>query len=86
MALRHLSRPRDIVKRSTKKYLDEPLYHRLFKDGGSEVSVRQQLNQFLKGTKHYSGKKSFCILNSELGNPCKSNSDAGNYSQNFFTA
>ncbi|KAG2243066.1 hypothetical protein Bca52824_095097 [Brassica carinata] len=52
MALRHLSRPRDIVKRSTKKYLDEPLYHRLFKDGGSEVSVRQQLNQFLKGTKH----------------------------------
>ncbi|KAJ0265849.1 Pentatricopeptide repeat-containing protein [Hirschfeldia incana] len=52
MALRHLTRPRDIVKRSTKKYLDEPLYHRLFKDGGSEVSVRQQLNQFLKGTKH----------------------------------
>ncbi|CAH2047745.1 unnamed protein product [Thlaspi arvense] len=52
MALRHLSRPRDIVKRSTKKYLDEPLYHRLFKNGGSEVSVRQQLNQFLKGTKH----------------------------------
>ncbi|KAL0856832.1 hypothetical protein Bca101_061986 [Brassica carinata] len=52
MALRHLSRPRDIVKRSTKKYLDEPLYHRLFKDGGSEISVRQQLNLFLKGTKH----------------------------------
>ncbi|KAF3505016.1 hypothetical protein F2Q69_00041172 [Brassica cretica] len=52
MALRHLSRPRDIVKRSTKKYLDELLYHRLFKDGGSEVSVRQHLNQFLKGTKH----------------------------------
>ncbi|AAB71963.1 Hypothetical protein [Arabidopsis thaliana] len=52
MAMRHLSRSRDVTKRSTKKYIEEPLYNRLFKDGGTEVKVRQQLNQFLKGTKH----------------------------------
>ncbi|KAF2535402.1 hypothetical protein F2Q68_00019771 [Brassica cretica] len=43
-----------------------------------------ETNELLLGK--YSGKKSFCILNSELGNPCKSNSDDRNYSQNFFTA
>lgn len=39
-----------MTKRS-KKYLEEALYVRLFKEGSSEVSVRQQLNQFLKSSK-----------------------------------
>lgn len=39
-----------MAKRS-KKYLEEALYKRLFKDGSSEVSIRQQLNQFLKSSK-----------------------------------
>ncbi|XP_062110383.1 large ribosomal subunit protein mL101 (rPPR4)-like [Humulus lupulus] len=50
MALQLLGRSRSVTKRST-KYLDEALYKRLFKDGSSEVSVRQQLNQFLKSRK-----------------------------------
>lgn len=41
---------KSVAKRS-KKYLEEALYKRLFKDGSSEVSVRQQLNQFLKSKK-----------------------------------
>ncbi|XP_058194434.1 large ribosomal subunit protein mL101 (rPPR4) [Rhododendron vialii] len=41
---------KSVAKRS-KKYLEEALYKRLFKEGSSEVSVRQQLNQFLKGRK-----------------------------------
>ncbi|KAE9454127.1 hypothetical protein C3L33_13988, partial [Rhododendron williamsianum] len=41
---------KSVAKRS-KKYLEEALYKRLFKEGGSEVSVRQQLNQFLKSRK-----------------------------------
>lgn len=43
-------RTKSVVKRS-KKYLEEALYRRLFKEGGSEVSVRQQLNQFIKSGK-----------------------------------
>lgn len=43
-------RTKNIAKRS-KKYLEEALYDRLFKKGGSDVSVRQQLNQFLKSKK-----------------------------------
>ncbi|XP_047341835.1 pentatricopeptide repeat-containing protein At1g60770 [Impatiens glandulifera] len=39
-----------VVKRS-KKYLEEALYRRLFKDGGSKVSVRYQLHKFLKTRK-----------------------------------
>lgn len=41
---------KSIVKRS-KKYIDEALYLKLFKDGGSELNVRQQLNQFIKSGK-----------------------------------
>lgn len=41
---------KSVVKRS-KKYLDEALYLKLFKDGGSELNVRQQLNQFIKSGK-----------------------------------
>ncbi|CAA7032735.1 unnamed protein product [Microthlaspi erraticum] len=52
MAMPHLSRSRDIARRSTKKYIEGPLYNLLFKEGGNEVNVKQQLNQFLKGTKH----------------------------------
>ncbi|CAK9173741.1 unnamed protein product [Ilex paraguariensis] len=41
---------KSVAKRS-KKYLEEALYKRLFKEGSSEVSVKQQLNQFLKSSK-----------------------------------
>lgn len=41
---------KSVAKRS-KKYLEEALYKRLFKEGSSEVSVRQQLNEFLKSRK-----------------------------------
>ncbi|XP_065875662.1 large ribosomal subunit protein mL101 (rPPR4) [Euphorbia lathyris] len=43
-------RTKNVTKRS-KKYLEEPLYKQLFKDGSSEVSVRHQLNQFIKSSK-----------------------------------
>lgn len=43
-------RTKNIAKRS-KKHLEEALYDRLFKKGSSDVSVRQQLNQFLKSKK-----------------------------------
>ncbi|KAG6573719.1 Pentatricopeptide repeat-containing protein [Cucurbita argyrosperma subsp. argyrosperma] len=51
LLLRRLSRTKNVAKRSTKKYLEEPLYVRLFKDGSSEKSVRLQLNVFLKSRK-----------------------------------
>ncbi|PON44877.1 Pentatricopeptide repeat [Parasponia andersonii] len=50
MALQLLGRSKSVTKRSS-KYLEEALYRRLFKDGSLEVSVRQQLNQFLKSRK-----------------------------------
>ncbi|XP_024023945.1 pentatricopeptide repeat-containing protein At1g60770 [Morus notabilis] len=50
MAFQLLSRSRSVTRRSS-KYLEEALYKRLFKDGGSEVSVRRQLNDFLKSRK-----------------------------------
>ncbi|KAH9617599.1 hypothetical protein KSS87_003119 [Heliosperma pusillum] len=43
-------RTKNIANRS-KKYVEEALYHRLFKQGGDEVSVRHQLNLFLKSKK-----------------------------------
>ncbi|KAJ0095376.1 hypothetical protein Patl1_16073 [Pistacia atlantica] len=48
--LQQYGRTKNVTKRS-KKYLEEALYKRLFKEGSSEVSVRQQLNQFLKSSK-----------------------------------
>ncbi|XP_021292875.1 pentatricopeptide repeat-containing protein At1g60770 [Herrania umbratica] len=48
--MQQLGRTKNVTRRS-KKYLEEALYHRLFKDGSSEISVRQQLNQFLKSSK-----------------------------------
>ncbi|GAB2297426.1 hypothetical protein Dimus_031530 [Dionaea muscipula] len=47
---RLLGRTKNIKKRS-KSYLDEALYEKLFKDGGDEISVRRQLNEFLKSRK-----------------------------------
>ncbi|XP_021746537.1 pentatricopeptide repeat-containing protein At1g60770-like [Chenopodium quinoa] len=41
---------KNIANRS-KRYVEEALYRRLFKDGGDEVSVRHQLNEFLKSRK-----------------------------------
>ncbi|KAM0062396.1 putative tetratricopeptide-like helical domain superfamily [Helianthus debilis subsp. tardiflorus] len=49
--IKRFGRTKSITKRSTKKYLEEALYRRLFKDGGSDVSVRQNLNQFVKSRK-----------------------------------
>ncbi|XP_022726974.1 pentatricopeptide repeat-containing protein At1g60770 [Durio zibethinus] len=49
-SMQHLGRTKNVMRRS-KKYLEEALYHRLFKEGSSEISVRQQLNHFLKGSK-----------------------------------
>ncbi|KAL8137848.1 hypothetical protein V2J09_003849 [Rumex salicifolius] len=43
-------RTKSIVKRS-KKYVEEALYYKLFKNGSDEVSVRHQLNEFLKSRK-----------------------------------
>jgi hypothetical protein len=50
MALLQLGRTKSVAKRS-KKYLEEALYTKLFKEGGSEVTVRHQLNQFIKTRK-----------------------------------
>jgi len=43
-------RTKNIANRS-KKYLEEALYNRLFKEGGDEITVRHQLNLFLKSRK-----------------------------------
>ncbi|KAJ6295863.1 hypothetical protein OIU76_026691 [Salix suchowensis] len=43
-------RTKNVAKRS-KKYLEEALYMRLFREGSSEVSVKKELNQFLKSSK-----------------------------------
>lgn len=39
------------MKRSGKKYLEEALYKNLFKNGGEDQKVREQLNHFLKSHK-----------------------------------
>ncbi|KAM7261411.1 hypothetical protein ACFE04_008778 [Oxalis oulophora] len=44
-------RTKNIPNRLSKKYLEEALYYRLFKEGGEEVNVRRQLNLFLKSKK-----------------------------------
>ncbi|CAN1187769.1 Pentatricopeptide repeat-containing protein At1g60770 [Linum perenne] len=43
-------RTKNVANRS-KKYVEEALYLRLFKEGSEEVAVRTQLNQFLKSSK-----------------------------------
>ncbi|KAG6654995.1 pentatricopeptide repeat-containing protein At1g60770 isoform X1 [Carya illinoinensis] len=43
-------RTKSVAKRS-KKYLEEALYTRLFREGSEEASVRHKLNQFLKSHK-----------------------------------
>ncbi|KAL5725056.1 hypothetical protein ACHQM5_008243 [Ranunculus cassubicifolius] len=43
-------RTKNIANRS-KKYLDEALHKKLFKEGSSDKSVRTELNQFLKSSK-----------------------------------
>ncbi|GMI75015.1 Ribosomal Pentatricopeptide Repeat Protein 4 [Hibiscus trionum] len=48
--MQQLGRTKNVTKRSN-KYLEEALYHRLFKEGSSEISVRRQLNQFFKSSK-----------------------------------
>ena len=48
--MQQFRKTKSVTKRGN-KYLEEALYKRLFKEGSSEVSVRQQLNQFLKSKK-----------------------------------
>ncbi|KAK4493175.1 hypothetical protein RD792_017969 [Penstemon davidsonii] len=49
--MQQFSKKRSVVKRSSKKYLDEALYKKLFNNGGEEQKVRSQLNQFLHSHK-----------------------------------
>ncbi|KVI05669.1 pentatricopeptide repeat-containing protein At1g60770 [Cynara cardunculus var. scolymus] len=49
--MHRFGKTKSLTKKSTKKYLEVALYRRLFKDGGTEVSVRQNLNLFLKSRK-----------------------------------
>ncbi|XP_027366893.1 pentatricopeptide repeat-containing protein At1g60770-like isoform X1 [Abrus precatorius] len=48
--MQRYGRSKSVVKRS-KKYLDEALYQKLFKDGSSQLSVCQNLNSFIKSGK-----------------------------------
>ncbi|CAJ1940183.1 unnamed protein product [Sphenostylis stenocarpa] len=48
--MQRYGRSKSVVKRS-KKYLEQALYVNLFKDGGSPLSVRQSLNNFIKTRK-----------------------------------
>ncbi|KAG4924503.1 hypothetical protein JHK87_050043 [Glycine soja] len=49
--MQRYGRHKSVVKRS-KKYLEEALYVKLFKDGSSQLSVRQSLKKFVKSRKH----------------------------------
>nr|XP_043637971.1 pentatricopeptide repeat-containing protein At1g60770 [Erigeron canadensis] len=49
--LQRFGRTKSLTKRSTKKYLEEALYRNLYKNGGSEMNVRQNLNEFIKSRK-----------------------------------
>lgn len=49
--MQQFAKQKSIVKRSSKKYLEEALYRQLFKDGGEERKVREKLNVFLKSRK-----------------------------------
>lgn len=49
--IQRFGKTKSLTKRSTKKYLEEALYRNLFKNGGSDVTVRQNVNQFIKSRK-----------------------------------
>lgn len=49
--MQQFAKKRSVVKRSSKKYLDEALYKKLFSDGGEDHSVREKLNHFIKSHK-----------------------------------
>lgn len=49
--IHRFGKTKSLTKRSTKKYLEEALYRRLLKDGGSDVNVKQNLNLFIKSRK-----------------------------------
>ncbi|KAL6527129.1 hypothetical protein OROGR_016219 [Orobanche gracilis] len=49
--MQQFAKKKSIVKRSSKKYLEQALYKQLFSDGGEEQMVRGKLNQFLKSHK-----------------------------------
>ncbi|XP_076893045.1 large ribosomal subunit protein mL101 (rPPR4)-like [Bidens hawaiensis] len=49
--IQRFGRTKSLTKRSMKKYLEEALYRGLLKDGGSDVSVRRNLNEFIKSRK-----------------------------------
>ncbi|KAL3650003.1 hypothetical protein CASFOL_006406 [Castilleja foliolosa] len=49
--MQQFAKKKSVLKRSSKKYLEQGLYKNLFADGGEEKVVREKLNQFLKSHK-----------------------------------
>ena len=49
--IQRFGKTKSITKRSAKKYVEEALYRKVFKNGGDEVNVRRNLNQFVKSRK-----------------------------------
>ncbi|CAA0825325.1 Pentatricopeptide repeat-containing protein [Striga hermonthica] len=49
--MHQFAKKKEILKRSSKKYLEEALYTKLLSDGGEERKVRAKLNEFLKSRK-----------------------------------
>lgn len=49
--MQQFAKKKTLLKRSTKKYLDEALYKKLLSDGGEERQVRAKVNEFLKSRK-----------------------------------
>ncbi|KAJ8759032.1 hypothetical protein K2173_003270 [Erythroxylum novogranatense] len=51
MAMPRLFGRSRVIDNRSKKYLEGPLFEKLFEEGGSNLNVRKQLNQFLKSKK-----------------------------------
>ncbi|GJY35502.1 pentatricopeptide repeat-containing protein [Tanacetum coccineum] len=51
LMIQRFGKTKSITKRSAKKYVEEALYRKVFKNGGEEVNVRRNLNQFVKSRK-----------------------------------
>ncbi|EYU39860.1 hypothetical protein ABFS82_06G165500 [Erythranthe guttata] len=49
--MQQFAKKRSLLKRSSKKYLEEALYKKLLSDGGEERCVREKLNQFIDSRK-----------------------------------
>lgn len=49
--MRQFAKKKTVLRRSSKKYLEEALYKKLLSDGGQEKNVRENMNEFLKSRK-----------------------------------